>query len=76
MGCCRYMARANAPIGSEIRSRREAIGYVAADLSLNPANALFDNKPVGPLTSLVCLALGSRPIKAVNPKSAMGHCRT
>jgi hypothetical protein len=39
------MARANAPIGSEIRSRREAIGYVAADLSLNPALRWFDHKP-------------------------------
>ena len=45
MGCCRYMARANAPIGSEVRSRRGAIGYVTTDLNLNSAIALFDHKP-------------------------------
>ena len=39
----RYMARA--PIGSEVRSRRGAIGYVTADLNLNSAIALFDHKP-------------------------------
>src|SRR6478752_7156343 len=33
------------------------IGYGAADLSLNPSNALFDNKPVSPLASLVCSTL-------------------
>jgi hypothetical protein len=37
VGCCGYMVRANAPIGSEIRSRRGAIGYVTAGLSFNPA---------------------------------------
>ena len=36
---------ARAPMGSEIRSRRGAIGYVTADLNLNSAIALFDHKP-------------------------------
>jgi hypothetical protein len=43
VGCYGYMARANALICSEIRSRREAMGYVTY--------ALFDHKAARPVTS-------------------------
>jgi hypothetical protein len=49
VGCCRNMARKNAPIGSEVRSRRGAIGYVTAGLNLNPC--AVRPEAVSPLTS-------------------------
>ena len=47
VGCYGYMARANAPIGSEIRSRREAMGYVTAGISLNAAMRCSTTKRPG-----------------------------